>query len=226
MLKGYSSQPGAGSVETRINIGHMWRVEQIVKPASPSLGFLILSEEEVTKNMTNKKLNTFFTFRVTIAVLIAAAIIFLPAAVLAETVDTTNGGSSTPEEIEAGGFEADGDSFDTAPDTTADLSTSESGVGDTALLPEAPAPVTDSNPVDQTSDLSEIGDDSGEPEPAGVGDNQAPISGHEGNSYTAEVTSERVLATSGVDTGITVSFTEVCQVTPLGSDQMTLPVGF
>ncbi len=39
--------------------------------------------------------------------------------------------------------------------------------------------------------------------------------GREGNSYIAEVTSERLLASGIADTAINVSFTEVGQITPL-----------
>jgi hypothetical protein len=116
--------------------------------------------------MTKNKLKNSFIFKVVVAALITTAIIFLPAAVLAEgDVDTVDG-STTSGGFDTGGIEAGGTDFGAAPDTTTDF-----GGGPAADLS---TPGTDSNPLSQTSDqqsdlqepmpsdTTDTGDESGE----------------------------------------------------------------
>ncbi|MDZ4132136.1 MAG: hypothetical protein U1E11_03285, partial [Dethiobacteria bacterium] len=110
--------------------------------------------------MTKNKLKNSYTFRAIIAALITAAIIFLPAAALAESEGDAVGGSATSEGFDTGDFEAGGADFTASSDTTpdpggepaADLFTPESGANNTAPLPEVPAPETDALPASTTSD--------------------------------------------------------------------------
>ena len=122
----------------------------------------------------------------------------------------SNNGDKYPETAENEAFTDAGD-----------LDQSNSDVSNNKPTSQETTPLPETSPAESTPDSESDETNSVDPD-------QVDLSGagQEGNSYIAEVTSERVLATSSEDINITVKFTEAGHVTPLGSVQLTLPDGF
>jgi hypothetical protein len=206
------------------------------------------------KNIKTNNFSNRLSISVLMCLLIFALILLIPVYVFAEGTDDEGSGSSA-DTMDAGNTGAEittstidnedvsgsfntpsGESAFTAPDDSpGSIGSTTPNADPLPLESEAPASNSDTTPESQPPADSSSGDfptantgDSAVNNPPNMeGIPGASTTGVvEGNSYTAEITSERVLASGTDNTSFTIEFTETSSIMKLGSVQLTLPEGF